>query len=86
MEHGLGQLDVPKVSGAVEHAVAVGGALEGAVHGSQAGVTQAPQLGATLLIGLGRLDLGHRVAALGGGGGRGAGRQGNTGSTATRGS
>ena len=27
MEHGLGQLNVPKVAGAVQHAVAVGGAL-----------------------------------------------------------
>jgi hypothetical protein len=62
--HRLGQLDVPKVARRVLLVRAVRGALDRAVHGAQARVGQAVELGAAALIRLAHVDLGHGVAPL----------------------
>ena len=63
---GLGELDVAEIAGRVGDAAPVGAALDRPVDRPQPRVGQAAQLGATSLVGLAGVDLGDRVAALGG--------------------
>ena len=64
MVHGLGELDVPKVTRRVGDAAAVGRALESAVDCPEPRVGEASEARATVLVGLARVDLGDGVAAL----------------------
>ena len=64
MENGLGQLNVPKVPGTVEHATPIRDALLRTVHRPEPGITEPAHPRTTLVIDLCRVDLRHRVPTL----------------------
>lgn len=64
VEHGLGELNVAKVAGAVLGACAVSGALGTAVEHAQTGVGWTTQLWPSLVIADGLVDVGDGIAAL----------------------
>ena len=61
---GFRELDVPEIPRRVGDAASVGRALEGAVDGPEPRVCEPSQARAAVFVGLARVDLGDRVAAL----------------------
>ena len=63
--HGLGQLNVAKVAGTIDHAAAVRGAHRAPLfHRAHTQVGQTASLGQALLVRVAGLDFGHRVPTL----------------------